>query len=213
MEPEKAIWIWPKSGTYTLIQFLLLLLGIYILLKIISHYSRRSENAKRNWYRLHHMATRRGLRLSERRVLYHFFHQLTLSHRENLFHSKTSLHRQLFHFLANLEGEESSKYLELLGKLEKEKKSSLRKREDFRGLLDIDSDEIVAFRVRKYSGLATVSEKLDGQILLSVKGKKYKSLPNQSHMEAHIYRSGIGLLSLSGKAQKISHNSLLFSAK
>jgi hypothetical protein len=121
--------------------------------------------------------------------------------------------QQLFHFLASHEGEESAKYLELLCKLDKDQKPTLRRREDFRGLLDVDSEEMVAFRFRKQSGLAVVTEKLDGQILLSIKGKNYKSIPDHCQMEAFVYRPGIGLLSLRGKAQKISYNTLLFSSK
>ncbi len=207
------IWLWPKSSTYSLFQLGLLILFVYFIFKVINHYTQRNENAKINWYKLNHLATKRGLRFSERKILYHFFHQLTLKHRENLFYSKQSMLVQLFHFLANHEGEESAKYLEIICKLDKDQKPTLRHKSEFRGLLDVGSEEMVAFRVRKHSGLAIVSEKLDGQILLSVKGKKYAKIPNQCQMEAFVYRSGVGLVSLQGKAQKISHNSLLFSSK
>lgn len=213
MHPERAIWLWPRSGTYSLLQFGVLLLFIYLVIKAINHYTKRNENAKLNWYRLNHIATKRGLRWSERRILYHFFNQLTLKRKESLFYSKQSMKQQLIHYLASHEGEEAANYLVLLCKLDREQKSTLHRREEFRGVLDIQSEEIIAFRVRKQTGLAIVSEKLDGQILLSIKGKKYPGLPNQCQMEAYIYRSGIGLLSVQGRAQKISHNSLLFSSK
>jgi hypothetical protein len=212
MPPEKVIWLWPKSNAYSLLQFLILLFIIYLVFKIIGHYTRRSENAKLNWYRLNHIATRRGLRWSERRVLYQFFNHLTLRHRETLFHSKYSMRKELFHFLANHEGEDAGKYLELLNKLDSAEKPKLQRRENFQGLIDLETEELLAFRVKKLSGLAVVSEKLDGQIMLSIKGKKYNQLPNHFSMHALAYRSGVGLLSIHGKAQKMSHNLVLFSA-
>ncbi len=213
MSPERAIWLWPKSRTESLLEFLLFLFVLYLIFKVIGYYTRRSENAKINWYRLNQLATKRGLRWGQRRILYHFFHQLTLRHRENLFKSPHSMLKQLFHYLASEESEESTKYLELLSLLDKNHPTELRNRNDFRGILDINTSEVIAFRIQKRSGLAIVSEKLDGQILLSVKGKKYGKIPNHCQMEAFVYRTGVGLLLLKGKAQKMSHNTMLFSAK
>ncbi len=212
MPPEKVIWLWPKSGITSFFQFCLFVLFIYIIIKVTSYFSKRMENAKYNWYKLHSLATRRGLKLSEKKILHHFFFQLKLKEQEHLFRTKSNLLNQLIHYFVNLESEDSYLYLELIGKLDNNNKTNLNQKKEFKGIFDIDSDELVAYRQNKFSGFARVYEKLDGQMILKVKGKKYRTLPNYGNLQTFVYRPGHGIISLNGKAQKISHNQILFSA-
>jgi|JI8StandDraft_2_1071088.scaffolds.fasta_scaffold140491_1 hypothetical protein len=156
MPQEKVIWVWPKSGVNIILELALLFLVTYLFIKIAQHYSDRAERSLRNWRRLDLIASKRGLRLRERRLLYYFFHQLTADHRDKLFHTKQKLSTHLYNYLANTDGKEAHSHLELISKLTQNRKQSLRHRLEFRGIEDIESNEIIAFRYKHQTGLAYV---------------------------------------------------------